>query len=74
MSGLVLYTVYCHPRDYPGEYVVRRSVVGPDLVETDPVLTGRGFSLEEVRAMIPHGLVRLPPDVSDDPVIEEVWL
>jgi hypothetical protein len=73
-EGLEIYTVYHDALDYPGEYVVRRTVTRPGSVAMDLFLHARGTTLDEVRALLPQGLCRLPPDVQDDPVIVECWL
>ncbi len=71
-TQLAIYTVYERPRDYPGEFVVRRFLVPPGLPERD--LFARGRTLAAVRAALPPGLVCLDPAPGDDPVIREVWL
>jgi hypothetical protein len=70
-TGITLYVVYCHPRDYPEEFVVRRWTL--DQPERgDPFL--RGASLDDVRALLPPGLYNLGRHEDDDPVIVEVWV
>jgi hypothetical protein len=68
-----LWTVYDHPRDYPDVWVARRSEIGigkstptPDMFTAD--------TLDELRALLPRGLVCLARSPGDDPVIVEVWL
>jgi len=73
-AALVLYTVYGSPRDYPGEFVVRRSVVAGGAVKIDPELFARAPTLDAVRALLPPHLYPLPRQPGDDPVIVEVWL
>lgn len=71
---LVIFTVYDNPDDYPGEYVVRRSFVGPSMAvqDVEPLLVSD--DLAEVRAAIPAGCIRLERDPFDPPAIMEVWL
>lgn len=59
--------------DYPGSWGVRVHVVrgGPSLKTR---WVGLGASLEEVRALIPPGLMLVPRDPSDSAVIEESWI
>jgi hypothetical protein len=69
-----LWTVYDHPRDYPDVWVARRSEVG---VGAAPRPTSDMFTaetLDELRALLPRGLVCLARSPGDDPVIVEVWL
>jgi hypothetical protein len=69
-AGFVIYTVYERPKDYPEEFVIRcfRGEV------PDPEPFARGRNLDEVRAQLPEGLVRLDAMPGDDPVILETWL
>jgi hypothetical protein len=76
---LRLYTVYARPRDFPGEYVVRESLVHGGGKITQGEIVARGSTLEGVRAQIfalPRGpgLTCLPRMEGDDPVIVEVWI
>lgn len=72
-AGLVLYTIYDHPQDFPDYFVVRRWLVASnqplpcrdcDLFDT----------LEDARASIPRGLSMITRSADDDPVIRETWL
>lgn len=86
-QGLVLWTIYRRPRDYPRGFVVRRSQTGgrqcPQCVANVPHGTPAqpcGFadrlaiSLDLARAAIPLGLARQPRHPLDDASIVEVWL
>jgi len=76
LTPLVMWTVYKHPKDYPGEYVARKFVItenscGP----SNESISSR--SLRDVRNVLRSlygGLIQLkrPPD--DEPHIVEVWL
>ena len=72
-NALAIWTVYKHPRDYPGKYVARKSMAtGEGIGITRDMFVAD--SLAEVRALLPFGLTRLPRQAADDPVIVEVWL
>mgnify|MGYP001559154991 CR=1 FL=1 len=82
---LVMWTLYDHPLDFPGWFVVRRCfcVTWKDGM---PGLAGEGAhapifdvvprlasSLAEARSFVPLGLYRQPRSDGDDPFIVEVW-
>jgi hypothetical protein len=85
-----LYVVYKHPRDHPGQYVVRRwawergsdeSAALRGTAHALPGYYGGDFAplavtrtLAEARRALPTGLVNIGRDVNDDPVIAEVWV
>ena len=72
-SQLTGWTVYDHPRDYPDCFIARRWIaVGGEVVPTTDMFTGA--TLDEVRALLPPGLVYFPRAEQDDPKIVEVWL
>lgn len=70
---LYMYTVYDSPLDYPGKFVVRGWVATmPPTPDAEPLsVTG---SLEEARASLPPGLIRLPRMGKDEPQIVESWV
>ena len=71
---LSIWTVYDHPRDYPDSWVARRSAISRTV---GVVITADMFTadtLDELRALLPPGLYRLPRYPQDDPKIVEVWL
>lgn len=72
-DALSMWTVYGHPSDMPDVYVARRfECTAGAVTATDAVVMG---TLAEIRAtMSAYGLTRLERDVSDDPVIVEVWV
>jgi hypothetical protein len=73
MSELAMYTIYRNPRDYPGRFVVRRSLVGTEICkDAEPLIVCD--SLEEARDAIPGELVCITRSIEDDPVIVETWL
>lgn len=70
---LSVWTVYCRPRDYPRDYVARRfECVGPGARPTDDMFVAA--SLEEIRALLPRGLIRSPRHPDDDPKVVEAWI
>ena len=76
MTGhLNIWTIYVSPADYPGQYVARRFVVGGKDSHHGP--TNEMFvadTLEEVRALLPPGLICMPREPGDDRVIVESWI
>lgn len=68
-----MWTVYRNPADYPGQYVVRRSMVTAGLVAHDRVPAIVTDSLEQARNVIPKGLCQMGRADQDEPQILEVW-
>lgn len=76
MSPLSMWVIYDHPKDYPGNFVVREWKIGPNY--STPVKAAKVVdTLDEARAAIRE----LNPDATqldrredDDPVITETWL
>jgi len=67
------WTVYDHPRDHPDSYVARRWLTS----EGQVIATSDMFvadTIEELRSLLPPGLVCMPRMPMDDPVIVECWL
>jgi len=72
---LYMWTIYDHPRDYPICFVARKWEIGPHgaTMPTDHICFGA--TLEEVRSLLPKGLICIRRDpVKDDPNIVETWL
>jgi hypothetical protein len=73
---LVMWTVYEHPKDCPGDYVARKFVITEDFYRSsNETISSR--SLRDVRNLLRSlypGLIQLkrPPD--DEPHVVEVWL
>jgi len=69
-----MWTVYYHPKDYPGEFVARRfEVDGKGSRPTDEVLASS--SLHLLRAeLLARGLTVINRMPGDDAKIVEVWL
>lgn len=72
--SLPMWTIYERPLDYPAGYVVRRWHVLPEGQMQADLAAQYAGTLEEARATIPPGLVRLGRAPADDPSILEVWL
>jgi hypothetical protein len=76
VTPLVIWTVYKHPNDYPGDYVARKFVITEDFYRSSKEsISSR--SLRDVRNVLRSlypGLIQLkrPPD--DEPYLVEVWL
>jgi hypothetical protein len=68
-----MFTVYRSPADYPGQFVVRRWLIGPGTVTPIHPPFAVENSLAAAREKIPEGLYRMPRCEKDDPVVEEVW-
>lgn len=70
---LELYTIYDRPADHPSSVVLRRWIV--DGRGTQPAESALCNTIDEARAiLIAHGLVCIPRDVNDDPVVVETWV
>jgi len=67
--NLPMWTVYMNPKDYPGKFVARCWDL--DKPTTNVIVAD---TLEEVRALLPPGLICMPRDVADDGVIVETWI
>lgn len=65
---LELWTIYDHPLDFPDQFVAR-CFLGDQ--PTDRYLTAD--TLEELRRLLPPGLICFTRDPYDDPAIVETW-
>jgi hypothetical protein len=76
VTSLVMWTVYKHPNDYPGEYVARKFVIAEDFYQrSKESISSR--SLRDVRNVLRSlypGLIQLNRAPDDEPHIVEVWL
>lgn len=83
---LVMFTIYDHPLDYPGDWVVRRCFCVPraaevmagirnsdELSPVFDVVPRLASSLDEARSFVPPGLYRQPRFDGDDGFIVETW-
>lgn len=72
-EALALYTIYRNPSDYPGLFVLRRTLVSAAVVpDQEPMRICS--TLSEVRAALPTGAYNLGREASDDPCIVETWI
>jgi len=67
------WTIYDHPRDYPDVFVARRWYAQAGAVVPTHEMFTAG-TLDELRALLPPGLVLLPRMPGDHPNIVEVWI
>jgi hypothetical protein len=72
-SGLIFWTVYENPSDFPGKFVVRRSMANAGVLRMERAAWFVGDTLEDARASIPQHLHQQPREPDDDPPIVEVW-
>jgi hypothetical protein len=76
VTPLVMWRVYKHPKDYPGEYVARKFVITEDFYgPNSESISSR--SLRDVRNVLRslyRGLIQLKRLPDDEPHIVEVWL
>jgi len=75
ITPLVIWKVYKHPEDYPGEYVARKFVITEDFYGPNGSISSR--SLRDVRNVLRslyRGLTQLKRPPNDEPHIVEVWL
>lgn len=74
MSGLEVWVVYDHPKDYPDFYVVRKQIAMPgEVIPTKQVWMSE--SLESLRDELrQRWLTCIPRDPADDPKIIETWI
>lgn len=75
-NSLSMWTMYDHPRDFPGHVVVRRWLIGGGSPEPVPTQECWLFdTLENARAtMAARGLACLARLPEDDPAIVETWI
>lgn len=70
-KGLLMWTVYQSPSDYPGLFISRPTNI---LTRTPLPSVLIAYSLTKLREALPVGLVRLNRQAEDDPVIVETWI
>lgn len=67
---LQMFVIYEDPKDYPGQFVVRRWLG----LEPDPKPLMVTDDLIKARASIPEYCTMLGRFTDDDPAIKEVWI
>jgi hypothetical protein len=72
-QGLVFWTIYENPSDYPNKYVVREcTVLGGTIVHSPEAKVCD--SLDAARQQVPPWLVNIGRQPLDEPQIKEVWV
>lgn len=71
---LQLITVYYNTMDYPGVYVARVFHIQNGMHWATKIILGPKKTLEEIRQLIPEGMVKLERDMNDDKNIIECWI
>ncbi|RQP58001.1 hypothetical protein DF159_20880 [Burkholderia ubonensis] len=67
-----LWTIYERPRDYPHSFIARRwTIEGGAAVPCEVAVVAP--TLEDVRELLPPGLVRMERNDQDEPQIVETW-
>jgi len=72
-DALEMWVVYDHPRDMPDYFIARLWEVEAGKTTATPILRAAP-TLDEVRAMLPHGLVNIGRMPEDEPQIVEIWV
>ncbi|MNF56552.1 hypothetical protein D3C84_380420 [compost metagenome] len=72
-SHLAIWTIYLRPQNSPEVYVAHKALVGKGrVIPTGETLAAE--TLEDLRALLPFGLVLFCRSESDAPDIVESWL
>lgn len=75
MSGLIIYTIFKHPKDFPDDYVLKRDAITGEGVKRDPDFCVTSKDVENLRKITRNaGLFRMSRHELDDPCILETWL
>jgi hypothetical protein len=72
-DALEMWVIYDHPRDMPDCFVARLWLIRAGQTIATSELRSAG-TLDEVRKMLPRGLVNIGRQPKDEAVIIEVWL
>jgi hypothetical protein len=75
MTQLTLWTIYRHPSDYPGKWVMR----GHEIVSSAGIVRSHdacivATTLDEIRSYVPPGTRCVGRAPQDNPNIYECWL
>jgi hypothetical protein len=71
-EGLCFWVITRRPSDFPEHIVTRRQWAGRGTIEHAPIACVYD-SLDGARRDLPDGLICMPRDPRDDPVIIESW-
>jgi hypothetical protein len=66
---MILWTIYKYPKDYPNDYVARQFIL-----DQPTQITFIENTYERLIRKLPPGMIRIPRDKTDDPVIVETWI
>lgn len=69
-TGIIVYVIYSNPKDFPGNYVVRKWT--DDVPDQYPIYVGD--SLHAARCNVPKGHIRLDRMDGDDVAILETYI
>lgn len=72
MTDLSMWVVTQNPTDYPGQFVAREWLIGGDVLGAT-LNHHVADTLDDVRDLIPPGLVQVDRHPKDDPAIVECW-
>jgi hypothetical protein len=72
-AGLTFWVIYDHPADYPSYYVVRAQTALADGTRHVAPSVSVHDTLDDARRAIPAGLICMPHQPDEDPVILETW-
>ena len=69
-----IWTVYRHPNDYPGYWVMRAHEILPGVGSRPDSFCFVAKTLDEIRAKVPPGAWCVGREPSDNPAIYETWI
>ena len=70
----MIWTVYRHPNDYPGHWVMRAHEILPGIGVRPHTFCFVAKTLNEIRTKIPPGTWYVGREPNDNPVIYENWI
>jgi hypothetical protein len=69
-----IWTIYRHPNDYPGQWVLRAHDILPGIGVRAQSFCLVAKTLDEIRAKVPPGTWRIGREANDNPVVYESWI
>lgn len=74
MTGLSMWVVYDHPRDYPNSFIARRWIADANRITATEDIA-KAATIEALQLHFrKQGLVKINRSPTDDPKIVETWL
>ncbi|MBQ8698341.1 MAG: hypothetical protein IJ521_05025 [Schwartzia sp.] len=73
-KGIIMVTLYEHPKDFPESYVARVHFVEKGRQWASPDIFIVHDTLEAARAAVPSGMVNMGRSPMDDPCIVETYI